>query len=97
MHTNIIQSQDNAITDNNNNIECARIDAKRKEMTLLVSEGHNVDPPTKWFKEMCLQVDREFPNITIHQRKTIILGMWDEMTKTVKLDVIREYERWCLN
>ena len=97
MHTTNIQSQDNAITEHENEIECARIDAEREKMTLLVSEGHNVDPPAKWFKEMCLQADREHPNITVHQRKMMVLGMWNGMTKSVKLDVINEYVRWCLN
>ena len=97
MHTTNIQSQDNAITEHENEIECARIDAEREKMTLLVSEGHNVDPPIKWFKEMCLQVDRDHPNITVHQRKMMVLGMWNGMTKSVKLDVINEYVRWCLN
>ena len=97
MHTTNIQSQDNAITGHENEIECARIDAEREKMTLLVSEGHNVDPPIKWFKEMCLQVDRDHPNITVHQRKMMVLGMWNGMTKATKLDVINEYVRWCLN
>ena len=97
MLTSDKQSQDNAITKHENNIECVRIDAERKKMTHLVSEGHHVDPPTKWFKEMCLQVDREHPTITVHQRKMMVIGMWNGMTKSVKLDVINEYVRWSLN
>ena len=97
MHTNSIQSQDNTITGHESDIECARMDEERERMALLVSEGHNVDPPIKWFKEMCLQVDRDHPNITIYQRKMMVLGMWDDMTKSTKIEIIQRYERGNLN
>ena len=97
MRTDNTQSQDNAITGHENNPERARMDANRKEMLLLVSEGHHTDPPKEWFKEMCLQVDRAHPNITVHQRKMMVLGMWHDMTKSTKIDTIKKYERWCSN
>ena len=97
MLTNDTQDKDNAITEHKNNIEGTYIDGKYKEMMFLVSEGHHTDPPKKWFKEMCLQVDRNHPNITVHQRKMMVLGMWDDLNKSDKVDTIKEYERWCQN
>lgn len=92
-----IQSQDKPSTAHENEDECARIDAKRHEMLMLVNGGHQVDPPKKWFNEMCLQVDRKHPMYTIHRRCMVVLGMWNNMTKTDKVDVIQEYVRWNLN
>ena len=97
MLTNDTQNEDNAIEEHENNIECTGRDTKHKEMMFLVSEGHHTDPPKKWFKEMCLQVDRNHPNITVHQRKMMVLGMWHDMTKSTKIDAIQKYERWCSN
>ena len=97
MLTNDTQDKDNAITEHENNIECTDMGEKHKEMMFLVSEGHHTDPPEKWFREMCLKIDRDHPNITIHQRKTMVLGMWGDLTKSAKIEVIKEYKRGCLN
>ena len=97
MLTSNTQSQDNAITEHKNNLECARIDTNRKEMILSISKGHRTDPPKKWYKETCLQVDKDHPTTTVHQKKMMVLGMWNGMAKSVKIDVIHEYERWCSN
>ena len=76
---------------------CNSMDETRREKLVLIESGQNPEPPIKWFKEICLQIDREQPNITAHQKRTIVSGMWNDMTKETKIEVIQEYERWCLN
>ena len=93
-----IESQDKDITEHEFNNECKSMDVKRREMLILVESGQDVEPPKKWFKEMCLQVGRDHPRYTIHKKRTVVIGMWNNMTKNTKVEIIQEYyERWCLN